>query len=247
MYKVLIYGDKIPQTVDCSIAFHGFEELACDITVFRDWLCFNKEEFEKFDVCVGGVNLCHWAFLKLGIKNYNISCYPEQLKDFFHREINQVEVKKVIKEYPRNKFLKPIRPKQFQAFTTKKMFNSKNISLINLEEHEKIYVSELVDFKSEWRVYVNSKEIRNICFYKGDCCLLPDIKTIRTMIKVWKTCPCCYALDVGIVYNYLKKKFETILVEINDFYSIGNYGLESVEYAKMLYLRWKEICSLHVQ
>lgn len=33
----------------------------------------------------------------------------------------------------------------------------------------------------------------------------------------------------------------TILVEVNDGYSLGNYGLDSLLYAKLLSARWTEL------
>lgn len=45
----------------------------------------------------------------------------------------------------------------------------------------------------------------------------------------------CYVLDVGLMDN------KTTLVEFNDFYSIGNYGLFPDEYANMLMKRWSEL------
>ncbi len=54
------------------------------------------------------------------------------------------------------------------------------------------------------------------------------------MIQSWAG-PSCYALDVGIIGSV------TALVEINDFYSIGNYGLGPKEYVEMLMLRWSQL------
>ena len=54
--------------------------------------------------------------------------------------------------------------------------------------------------------------------------------------------PCCYVLDVGILYNG-----NTTLVEFNDFYSIGNYGLFPEIYAEMLVQRWTELKSTIVE
>jgi len=44
----------------------------------------------------------------------------------------------------------------------------------------------------------------------------------------------------ALVYG---EQMPAILVECNDFYSIGNYGLFPKKYAEMLIARWKEFRS----
>jgi hypothetical protein len=231
--KVLIQGNEIPQTVDCSIAFHGFEELNADITIKQEWFSLDREELLEYDVCVGSVHLCQNALFKMGIKDYEIPCYPQKLERFFHRTIYQDTLGNVIsKKFSVHKFIKPVKSKRFASFIT----DSKDyaIALMNLDENEPVYVSSLVSFESEWRVYIKDNDIQAVCFYKGDPTLFPEPKIIRRMIRSWDG-PCCYGLDVGVFKNM------TCLVEVNDFYSIGNYGLEPLIYANMLCLRWREL------
>ena len=52
----------------------------------------------------------------------------------------------------------------------------------------------------------------------------------------YKSAPNGFALDFG-----LTKDGRTILIEVNDGYSTGNFGLVSVDYAKLLSARWAEI------
>ena len=231
--NVLIYGNIIPHTVDCSLAFHGFEELNANITLTPNWLILSKEQFQEYDVCVGGVDMCRFAFTKMGIKDYDIPCYPLELERFLHRQIEIIKLQDVVKFHLNHlKFVKPVRPKRFQAFTTD---NEKAImSLINLDDHELVYITDPIHFTSEWRVYIDNNKINAICNYNGDPTQFPNVSTINDMINSWKG-PICYVLDVGLIDN------KTILVEFNDFYSIGNYGLFPNEYANMLLKRWRQL------
>jgi len=230
--KALIYGKDIPHSVDCSIAFHGFEELDYDIIISNNWLSLNKNDFEQYSVCVGGVDVCRWALSKMGVKNYDIPCYPPQLKSYFSREIEIIKLKDLYK-IKTKKFVKPIKPKHFQAFTTE---NRDNLSkLMGFDDDEQIYVCDIVNFESEWRVYVQNNQIKVICNYKGNPTSFPNTRVIENMIYDFQG-PCCYVLDVGILYNS-----NTALVEFNDFYSIGNYGLFPEIYAEMLIQRWTEL------
>lgn len=236
--KALIQGNIIPQSVDCSIAFHGFEDLEYEVKVFNDWIRFSGADFNEYDVCVGGIDLAHFAFMKMGLKDWYLSCYPEPLKQFLFRDIEEMTLKEIIKSLPKNSFIKPVKPKRFNHIITGKHINLEEsfISFLNLDENEKAYVCQKVDFVSEWRVYVRHNEIQAICFYKGNPIVFPNTAVINLMINCWVISPCCYAMDVGVLRNR-----ETVLVEVNDFYSIGNYGLNHRDYAEMLQLRWDEI------
>jgi len=237
--NALVYGIGSPHTVDCSIAFHGLEELDFNIDIKIDWFALNQNELEKYDVCVGGVDVCRNALFKMGLRDYDIPCYPLKLYPFLKRNIEILEIKQLSIKIPLNKFLKPIYPKRFHAFKTGATRNNHAeqlalTSLMHLDEHEKIYMSDLIEFESEWRVYIKKQIIQNVCNYAGDPLKFPNPNTIQRMIDAWEG-PCCYGLDVGIVKN------ETVLVEVNDFYSIGNYGLYPKDYAEMLIMRWKEL------
>ncbi|WP_238996654.1 ATP-grasp domain-containing protein [Paenibacillus pinistramenti] len=45
-----------------------------------------------------------------------------------------------------------------------------------------------------------------------------------------------YAVDIG-----LTDKGETLLIEVNDGYALGQYGLNTLDYAKLLSARWSEL------
>jgi hypothetical protein len=228
--KVLIQGDKIPHTIDCSIAYHGFEELEADIVLLRNWFSMTKEDFEQYDVCVGGVDICRFALMRMQIKYFEIFCYPEKLIQFLGREIYEIQVKDILK-IKEEKFVKPVRPKAFATLITND--EDQFVNLMNIDDNEKAYVSDIINFESEWRVYINKNNIEAICNYKGDPTLFPDVDIIKAMIYSWEG-PVCYVLDVGVSQK------KTLLVEFNDFYSIGNYGLFPEKYAQMLLLRWSE-------
>jgi hypothetical protein len=52
-------------------------------------------------------------------------------------------------------------------------------------------------------------------------------------------CPVGYSLDVMVT------KDDTLLVEINDGWSLGNYGCDAFDYFKLLKSRWLEILRLN--
>jgi len=241
--KALLYGnrsigDDVPvisiEDVDCAIAYCGLKELDAEITLRDNWLGLSAQDFELYSVCIGGVQSCRTALFRMGLRDFGIACYPKELEIFMGRSVGISTIGKIIHRGISSdpKFIKPVLPKKFTAFLTSDEDAYSN--LYNVEYNEKVYVSDIVEFISEWRVYVKNDEIVRICNYSGKTMVFPNANVIRTMIKCWKG-PCCYALDVGIVGD------QTKLVEVNDFYSIGNYGLFPTEYVEMLILRWNEL------
>jgi hypothetical protein len=220
--------------VDCAIAYCGLEELDADVTIKNNWLVLSDKNFRYYTVCIGGVTSCRSALYKMGVKDYDIPCYPKELKVFMNREVEEIYLKDLLKNINKSKprFIKPVKPKRFSAFATP---NKKALdALYPVDPDESVYSVEVVKFCSEWRAYIKNGEIVKICNYSGNPLVFPNIYIIKTMISAWKG-PCCYAIDVGVIGG------ETRLVEVNDFYSIGNYGLEPTEYVEMLILRWGEL------
>jgi hypothetical protein len=223
--------------VDCSIAYHGLEEIDAEVDLIPVWMSLYREDFEKYNVCIGGVRDCQWALHKMGITFYLIPCYPESLKIFQDRSIEVISFHDLLKNMDYfyshgHRFVKPVQPKRFQAFLTS---NRDALDMLyNVEPDTQVYISDIVKFISEWRVYVKFNRIVRICHYSGNPLVFPNTVVIRAMIDAW-TGPCCYALDVGVIGD------RTSLVEVNDFYSIGNYGLFPGEYVEMLILRWAQI------
>ena len=52
----------------------------------------------------------------------------------------------------------------------------------------------------------------------------------------WKDRPMACAIDIGVTAAQ-----ETILVECNDAYALGSYGLTDFNYAKFISARWSQI------
>ena len=241
--KALISGTGNPadealsriHDIDCIIAYQGLEDLGAEVSVIGNWLLLSKEEIASYDVCVGGVNECRNALFKLGVRGYDIPCYPEELQVFMHSRPETMTLNDIVKRIPKlkaPKFVKPVKPKRFSAFITSD--TDAMDRLYNVDTNEQVYVVDLINFTSEWRMYVKEGTIIRVCNYAGDPLTFPDKSAMDTMACALKG-TCCAAIDVGIVDG------TTCLVEVNDFYALGNYGLFPEEYAQMLILRWKQL------
>lgn len=79
-------------------------------------------------------------------------------------------------------------------------------------------ISDFIDIKSEWRVFVWRNTLFGLQNYSGDYTIFPDVKLIKEMIVDYNN-ETAYTLDVGI-----NDKDGTFIVECHDFFSCGLYG-----------------------
>ncbi len=105
-----------------------------------------------------------------------------------------------------------------------------------MRQDQDVYVSEVVDFVSEYRVFVRYGEVLDVRHYKGDWRYYPDYKVIESCINDFYDSPKAYALDFGVTEDG-----RTLVVEVNASCSIGSYGLNVVDFAKFRSARWAEV------
>ena len=98
--------------------------------------------------------------------------------------------------------------------------------------------SEVIDILSEYRVFVNNAKIIHSSNYLGDFTKNIDYTYVENLISKIKYKPISFTLDVALL-----KDGTSELIEMNDFWSIGSYGLYCEDYFKMLNDRYFEILS----
>lgn len=104
------------------------------------------------------------------------------------------------------------------------------------DDHE-VLISEYVTFVSEWRCFVRNGQILDLCRYQGDVFRYPDAKVTKDAIAEHsRIAPAGYGIDFGVLTDG-----RTVLVEVNEGYSLNPYGLESMEYAELLEARWLQL------
>ncbi|HEX4607142.1 MAG TPA: ATP-grasp domain-containing protein [Urbifossiella sp.] len=107
----------------------------------------------------------------------------------------------------------------------------------NLPDALEVLVSEYVTFVSEWRCFVCRGRVIDLCRYQGDVFAYPDPKVVKAAVAAHaKAAPAGYGIDFGVLTDG-----RTVLVEVNEGYSLNPYGLESMEYAELLEARWLEL------
>lgn len=242
---ILLANDGFPRDKDMLDLYQGMQEYCYDINFYSaaDVLSRNLK-YNHGDIFCGTINLCRVLWSQLGLKEPESIDYPEILKFYLKRNIRKCDLMTfrnllVENEYNGNffdYFIKPLKSKLF----TGKIFNSTqelDRDLSSISKSTKLYMSNPIEFLTEYRVYVHKKNIIGVKHYYGRWDVFPNPRTIETMVDLVNPfMPIAYSVDVGV-----DKDGDTILVECNDSYALGNYGLEAKEYATMIRDRWWEI------
>ena len=99
-----------------------------------------------------------------------------------------------------------------------------------------ILCSEALIFQSEWRCFVRYNEILGIRCYAGDSSKTCDMNIIARAVQECQELPAGCSLDFGVTDDG-----RTVLIEMNDGFALGCYGLNDELYAKLLSARWAEL------
>lgn len=221
--------------VNAFIAEEGFRNLGWETIKY-----VNAAEITDMDreaVVVGGIANVRKRLELLGFQRTTAEIdYPEELIPYLGRKVWSTTLEALFHGSESwDLFVKP--KEETKKFTGKVMRSYKDFTgMIDPENPTKIWCSELVDFKTEWRCFIRYGEILDIRRYKGDWDTKPDLAVIRRAIADFKSAPAAYALDFGIDAHGEMK-----LVEVNDGHSLGTYGIGSISYAKFLSARWAEL------
>ena len=139
-------------------------------------------------------------------------------------------------------FVKPLKDhKIFTGFVLKTFADL--FKCLAIPETTEVLVSEPVKFDGEYRCFILNNEVIDLRRYNGSLDYYPDMQVVNEMTKAFsKEAPCAYSLDVGRILDADGKTcHNTALVEVNDSYALGIYGLPAYKQVKMIIARWKEM------
>lgn len=224
-------------------AWYGFDKLGTWTEKFL-YSDLDKLELTKDNIIVGGIKPIKETLIKLGIEPPPNIDYPDELKSFLGRNIwlsTIGEMRKMMVDDVMNPpiFIKPaLIQKDFTGHVVAKYKDL--IKTASFSSDYQIWISETLDFVSEYRYYVNRNEVIGVGFYKGNPLRCPHGYVVNQAVQKFKeSAPISYCLDFG-----LNKQGNTFLIEVNDGFAFGSYGLNGVLHAIMLEDRWREIVDL---
>lgn len=226
----------IPHHFDCACAMYGVIESAQKYRLTS----FDEIKSGKLlsllllthNIAIGSVEFMHEVFTKCNIP---IPTLPKNS----NRESEIITLSEAIKRTNDGEklFIKPTQDnkKLFTGFVLDKSIYSCLNGLPNDMEvlAYKPFDSEII---TEWRCYVYKNEIYDMKNYSGEFNVVPNINYINAVLKQNTDFPIAYTADVGLL-----KSGKNVVIEFNDMYAIGNYGLRNDKYLSLLKERYLEI------
>jgi hypothetical protein len=193
-------------------------------------------ELDRQDVVVDFMDESRQALAHLGIRPPSVSTYPDRLRGFLGREIWTSTINTVASDpelWP--VFVKP--SDDSKKFTGVLVRGTRD--LIGCGEQStdtSVWCSTPIRLRTEWRCFVRYGKILDVRPYKGDWRSHFDPLIIEEAVSVWEDKPRGCALDFGV-----DEQGRTVLIEVNDGFALGAYGLSPITYARLLSARWTEL------
>lgn len=230
------YREDTPETELHAVAERGFRERGVETVPFY-WID-DVDELKDLshEVGLAGYIGDVWRALDtMGVPRPPSLDYPEVLDPFLCRSVRRMLLREARGLTGRKLFVKPCKQKLFTGFVCEGTFNDQ-IRMGPYSETEEVFVSDPVNFVSEYRCFVLRGDILTARHYKGDWGVSISRKRVEEAVEAWEDAPVAYCLDFGAT-----DKGETVLVEVNDGFALGTYGLQPTLYAQMLEARWQEM------
>lgn len=209
-----------------DIRFYTYEDMVSE-----------KVSLDRDTLVTGGVPCVLSALRRLGVEPTPFD-YPEALQSFLGRAVWVSTLGDIRRAYPDAGppcFVKPVEHKLFTGHRVSCFRDL--IGTARFSDSTPVWVSEIRGFLSEFRFFVCRNAVVGMSHYRGDPTLLPDRRVVCDAVSAYaNTAPVAYGLDFGVASSAA-----TRLVEVNDAFSLGCYGLAPGVYLDMLMSRWQQL------
>ena len=241
--SVYIQSDDTGQAYSPSgaTAARGFAFLGYDVRYFR------PEELPELPlsadtVVVAGMGTMRAAIERVAGRLPPAAGVPASLAPYLGRESWRATLGQVRDAGKWPVFVKPF--EDAKAFTGRVVGSAAELDALRagrpdfpvLTDDFPLLAQTPVVFRSEWRVFVRRGQALGVSHYAGDPLLFPAAGAIRLALGAYSHAPAGYSADFGVADDG-----RTLLVEVNDGYSLGCGALVANLYAELLEARWDEI------
>jgi hypothetical protein len=223
--------------INTLTAYLGFREKGYEVRFF---------EYPKLPYCdihldtpvVGGVRIVVAALSHLGIVVPELPSIPAALQSFAGRSTwtSTMQQARDLVSSGRSIFVKPVpADRKLFAGIVFRQFRDM-IGTAHVPPDAPVICSDVVEFVSEYRAFVLDSKILGLRHYKGEFRVFPDPGVIDAAVEAYRPSPRAYGIDFGVTVEG-----KTLLVETNEAYSLGCYGLTPLLYSTFLERRWTEL------
>lgn len=228
-------NDGMPHHFDCACALYGAQDLGLDYKL----VTMEEVQEGKWDnlirqrLFVGSVEFMTEVFKRVGIEQPRLPL--NNLREEKRMPMSEFQYEKPV-------FIKPTQIKLFTG-TVVDEFMAEQYKR-NYSDAEIIVQEVIPNIESEFRVYVFRGKIADIKHYSGK--LLTDTygayNFVDKLLKGDKLdgFPPAFTVDVATYHKHPKITFKTV-IEFNDMWAIGNYGVSNDLYVRMLKERYFDI------
>ena len=238
-------GMLIPHNINIANAMYGFRELGAEIIPYQsideiyNWVT-------KDDIVLDYIDQCNSIFHKFNVTPY-LPDYPDYFQEFFGRKIWKDTINSISsteEKWTAGNFVKPVRNKVFTGRVISSI--SDLVGCGNHAEDYEVYVSEPLDIVAEWRCFILYDKLMDVRPYgmlldmsRESYYHSYDSNVLRQMMKTfreWDERPASCIMDICKTTDG-----RTLLVEFNDAYAFGAYGLPEIFHAKVISARWSQL------
>jgi hypothetical protein len=221
-----------PHHFDVASAMFGAIEIGQDyrLTTFEEVQSGKFNMLIKNNLFVGSVEFMKEVFSKIGKENVRV---PKN-SNREHKVMTLGDAKEIAKS-GQSIFIKPFDIKLFTGFILDQMVHT-SISDVPDDTNVMVYDVFSSKIKSEFRCYIHNNRVVDVRNYSGDLFCCPNEEYLKGIIDINKDFPISYTIDIGVLENG-----DNVVIEYNDMWAIGNYGIPNELYLRLLRDRYFEI------
>lgn len=223
----------MPHHFDAACGFYGAEDLSLKtrLTSFEEVASGKFDSLIKKHLFIGSTEFMVEVFKRVGIIDVRL---PKNS----NRESKIITLGEAHKMVADGKkiFIKPVETKLFTGLV---LDGFKYSCLEKLPDETKVMAYEPFahHIVSEWRLYVYDDKIMDARNYSGDFTISPSYDyAFKIAGENSSLFPVAYTIDIGILENG-----ENVVIEFNDMWAIGNYGLPNDIYVQLLKARYFQL------
>jgi hypothetical protein len=230
-------GDE-PESINIAAAELGFSELGIKTIPFQGFGDIETDvECSREALVCGFIGDVQAALRKIGCPLPPSIDYPEELQGFYGRKIWTGTLEDIQDRGLHSGVF--VKPRGYQKLFTGLLWRGTPAHRLHLAPYPKdtpVFFSELREFVSEYRCFVLEGQILDVRRYKGDWSVAPSRKVVEACVAAYRPYR-AYCIDFGVLADGLG----TVVVEVNDSFAMGCYGLYPRAYASMIEARWEEM------
>jgi hypothetical protein len=219
---------------NCYTVWYGLTRMGYNVHPFS--MDNIPTDITRQTIVHGGINTMRMIFDQMGVEQPPIHNPQDYLPQYCNdRKFNSTTMGSIRtwNNYPY--FIKPeVDHKLFTGFVVNNVMDIMRLG--EIPESTPILLSEVINIVSEYRCFVHLGKLVGSKNYTGDFTKNIDYSIVEQAIKDYNNQPLAYTLDFAVT-----DKGETTLIEINDGFALGSYGLNPIIYTKMIMSRWLEI------